>query len=460
MAQIVKFLFSYIQSLRLGDKLSPKKNPEIAWFYIFLPSFFFYLSFLLFYFNNKPKVGILQVQSPVFNTIFPKGSKPELLASNFKYVGGLAFLPEDGSGHSFLISDLIEDKIYKWEEGKGFFTIGKSSFANKIGCSLYQLYNQTYENSCSDLVYPGVSGFLEYNLPTSSMKKSYLATTSGDRSIILFGESNDKEGDKLYLLNQYKGKKFNTLSSLTFDSDGNLFFLDSLYGYSTKIKDNNNINNDNNNYNNIKIMNSSGLYMIKKDILNHIILHTEKIKTNTTGIITSLLKSSNFIKLINNDLDSNLNGLAFSPEFSKIYIGSNENNIPIIYSYDMNDNYLLNNKQILFNYHQIYIDTCKQYKLLTNLNDCNNITMINKILTDLDGNIYIGGSRGILVLNSKGDILGEIILPLQDIKNDNKILDISITDMIITSDGYLLFSTSSQVFRIRIKKKQSKSLKL
>lgn len=53
------------------------------------------------------------------------------------------------SHKSFLIwSDVKKNRIYRWEEGGGFFTIGKSVYMEESGC-------RGNETLCKSLIEPG-----------------------------------------------------------------------------------------------------------------------------------------------------------------------------------------------------------------------------------------------------------------------------------------------------------------
>lgn len=60
--------------------------------------------------------------------------------------------------HSFLLwSDVKKNRIYRWEEGGGLFTIGKSVYLEPSGC-------RSNETLCRSLIEPGACARKERGL--------------------------------------------------------------------------------------------------------------------------------------------------------------------------------------------------------------------------------------------------------------------------------------------------------
>jgi hypothetical protein len=58
---VVRFVVASVQSLDLEKRLSPRRNPEVGWFYVFLPAFVTYIMFLTKFLNARPEVGTIEV---------------------------------------------------------------------------------------------------------------------------------------------------------------------------------------------------------------------------------------------------------------------------------------------------------------------------------------------------------------------------------------------------------------
>ena len=125
---MIEGIKEFIVELDLKKKLSPWKNPNIAWFYIFFPSLIAYFMLMAQSLNAKPIIGSFDiVHLPQFNKIIPKNAELELLIDDVKWAEGPVWIEESSSGLGHLLfSDTIDNKIFKWEEGKGMFTIGKT----------------------------------------------------------------------------------------------------------------------------------------------------------------------------------------------------------------------------------------------------------------------------------------------------------------------------------------------
>ena len=71
-----------------------------------------------------------------------------------------------------LFSDVKKNRIWKWEEGNGLFTIGKSLFLGQSGC-------RTDADTCSRLIEPGM-----YSITYSAISAfSFFAIIGGRRGM-------------------------------------------------------------------------------------------------------------------------------------------------------------------------------------------------------------------------------------------------------------------------------------
>jgi hypothetical protein len=158
------------------NKFSPFHNRDIVWFYLFLPAVAIYFHRLHSYVNSKPSIGYLQTLDPSFSKYIYQQHGMEIIARNMSWSEGPLWIDNDALGY-LVYSDTIQNRIYRWEEGKGFFTVGKTLFMRNTGC----YSNLSY---CEDLSEPGSNGLVR--IPADPYDPSVLdliACQHGERSI-------------------------------------------------------------------------------------------------------------------------------------------------------------------------------------------------------------------------------------------------------------------------------------
>jgi gluconolactonase len=170
-----------------GSKLNPIKNRDITWFYLFLPVLVIYLSLLTDYINEKPVMGTVEVIQPkLFNPLIHKNAKMEIIATGMEWSEGPLWIDDGGLGY-LIYGDTILNRLFKWEEGKGMFTVGKTLLGQKTGCSA----NLTY---CSEMYEPGSNGLLR--LPPTDIAPTdldILVCQHGERAISIFRENGTRQ---------------------------------------------------------------------------------------------------------------------------------------------------------------------------------------------------------------------------------------------------------------------------
>ena len=117
-------MFDLLRELRLKDKLIPSRNPEGSWCCIFLPALIGYFMLLTKLLNTKPAIGSFEIVQPSFQKLlYPDVKSMELIASGMLWTEGPLYIDDENAGIKYLLySDTRENRIYRWEEGKGFFT--------------------------------------------------------------------------------------------------------------------------------------------------------------------------------------------------------------------------------------------------------------------------------------------------------------------------------------------------
>lgn len=189
--------------------MSPRQNEEIIWFYIFLPAAILYFVLLSQYLNEKPIVGSIEILNPLFKKFgIDSTAKIELIASGLSFSEGPLWMNDDSTPF-LLFSDVEQNRIYKWEEGKGMFTIGKTIYVEESGCQTNTTYCQTMDK-------PGSNGLLRRNDESHDI----IACSHGERSLILLREN----GTRSVVASHYKGARLNSPNDLIWSPEGHLYF--------------------------------------------------------------------------------------------------------------------------------------------------------------------------------------------------------------------------------------------
>ena len=308
-------VFEFVKSLELGKKLSPKENPDITWSYLFVVAFMSYFSLLSNHVGTHPVIGTIQrYNENKMNKIFASHAKVQMIYNNTNsngYSDGVLWIDDEdsGTGGFLLFNELNENKINRWDEGKGLFSIGKTIYADKVGCF-------SNDTSCQSLTYPGPNGVLRvpnnlYPLnPKVPNAISLLVCQHGERSVSLLHDN----GTQTIIASLFKGKRFNSPHDILMTPEGHLYFTDPPMGLYNK--------------NNNKIQNRElpfyGIYFIQNIHLG---------ESMRTGIPVA----SNDIKLVYKDMNRPT-GLAFSPDFSKLYVTNSDPLDSYIKTFQIKDN--------------------------------------------------------------------------------------------------------------------------
>ncbi len=123
-----------------------------------------------------------------------------------------------------LFSDTKTNKIYRWDEGKGLFTLGKTIFAERSGC-------YTNETHCNFYNEVGSNGLLQISIDSSYNTKNpsavdILLCQHGERAVGLLKDNMERS----LIATHYKSRRFNSPNDLVLSSEGNLYFTDPPYG--------------------------------------------------------------------------------------------------------------------------------------------------------------------------------------------------------------------------------------
>jgi gluconolactonase len=152
-------------------------------------------------------LGTIERLDPAFDKLIPKDALCEVLADGFSWAEGPVWVPRDGG--YLVFSDVIENTLWKWQEGKG-----KSVFLKPSG----------YSGKNDKLREPGANG------NTLDPQGRLVSCEHGNRRVARL----EKDGKKTTLADRFKGKRFNSPNDLAYKSNGDLYFTDPPYGLMVK----------------------------------------------------------------------------------------------------------------------------------------------------------------------------------------------------------------------------------
>lgn len=427
-------------------RLNPSKNGEVAWVWIFLPALFCYLSILQQFINSKPSTGSIEVFDASFEKIlYPSARKMEIISSGHIWTEGPAWMEDaDNSINYLLYSDTRQNRIFRWEEGKGLFTVGRTLYMDKSGCKNDPEY-------CEKMFEPGSNGILRLAGSRSAvasslgesagkMSSSSVAAASLDLLVCQHGERAISfirdNGTRTFIATHYKDRRFNSPNDLVWSPEGHLYFTDPPYGLFNLDKE---------------IVNQelafSGVYMIKAADVNEAI---------RTGVPTKN------IKLLDKRL-SRPNGIAFSPDFSKLYVSNSDPTNAFWKVYTMGDDGSVTAASTFFNATDMLVDLqqkqeqrIKQRQQHEAKDKKNSVSdgikdkdmdhmevygVPDGMKVDINGNLIASGPGGVLVISPTGKLIGRFRL------------DRPVSNVQFGGDGRLYFTASDQIIRVWINTK-------
>ena len=165
--------------------------------------------------TNFPVIGEVIRLDPALDQLIDKDAKIEVISSGFIWAEGPVWVPEKGHpfGGYILFSDIPNNRVVRWDEGKGAFTWLKPSGYTGPG---------EYGGE------PGSNGLI--------LDKSgrLISCEHGDRRLSVL----TKNGGKRTLVDNYQGKRLNSPNDLCLAKDGEtVYFTDPPYGLPEREKD-------------------------------------------------------------------------------------------------------------------------------------------------------------------------------------------------------------------------------
>jgi gluconolactonase len=301
-------------------------------------------------------IGTLEKMDPALDAIISPNAKAEILAEGFDWSEGPLWIEKI---NALIFSDVPQNKVYKWTAEKG-----KEVYLTPSG----------YTDSAKR------GGEMGSNGLTLDNNGNLVLCQHGNRQIARMTSGVDNPQPLFATLaGNFKGKKFNSPNDVVFNSKGEIFFTDPIYGLETQ----------------------SDTDPKKETPYNGVY----KVKTN--GEVVLLVDSI-----------TRPNGIAFTPDEKKLIIACSDPEKPNWYIYDIDENGAKNGR-IFY--------SCALEDKLPGLPD--------GLKIDKNGNIFASGPGGIRVFNPEGKMLGRLKL---DNPASNCALSPDQKTLYITNDMYVL----------------------
>jgi gluconolactonase len=160
----------------------------------------------------------------------------------------------------------------------------------------------------------------------------------------------ETDGSLTVLAERYRGKRLNSPNDLVYRSDGLLYFTDPPFGLHDK---------------NARELPFSGVFLF----------------------------SEGNLELLSDEL-SGPNGLTFSPEEKYLYVGDDNQGKPVIHRYEVNSDGTLSKGEVFFNAGSV-----------------TKAIGLDGMKSDMEGNLYVTATTGIIIISSIGKHLGTLQVP-------------------------------------------------
>jgi gluconolactonase len=281
----------------------------------------------------------------------------EILGEGFEWTEGPLWLVKE---NKLIFSDIPNNSVFEWTE--------------KGGIKLY-LKPAGYTRKQERGGETGSNGLL------LNSKNELVLCQHGDRRMAKMNAPLSKpKADFKTLVDNFEGKKLNSPNDAVFGNKGNLYFTDPPYGLEFNIDDP------------AKELDFQGVFKVDK-----------------TGKVTLLTKEL-----------SRPNGIAFSPDYKKLYVANSDPKKAIWMVYDLDEKGMLQNDKLFF-------DATDLTKTLKGLPD--------GMKVHKNGWIFATGPGGVLIFTPQGEHLGTI---MTNEATANCAFNTDYSELFITADDYLL----------------------
>jgi len=289
--------------------------------------------------NYEPELSNLpgiQILHDSLKNVINVDAQIEMLAEGFMWSEGPIWVEEY---QMLLFSDVPANIVYKWSEKEGL-----KEYLNPSG---YTGDGKVGEEALKE---KGANGLL------LTMDGKLILPQHGDRRVAMMDAPLDAPESKfITIADHYMGKKFNSPNDIVYHKNGDLYFTDPPYGLTDGFDDSPR-----------KELDFNGVYKIDKN-----------------GIVTLLDKEL-----------TRPNGIAFSPDFKKLYVANSDPKKAIWMVYDVDENGELSNGSVFFD---ATFMVGEKHKGLP-----------DGLKVDDHGNLFATGPGGILIFSADGHHLGTI----------------------------------------------------
>lgn len=345
------------------------------------------------YLNAKPEIGSYKIYHDSFKAVVK--SSIEVIATDMIWAEGPLWV-DDASKSSpvqyLLYSDTVQNRVLRYDEGKGFFSVGKTVRIPLSGCKVNA-------SECAQRYQVGSNGLARlYADPNAGA--DIVACQHGERAVTILYEN----GTRVFLATHYQGKRLNSPNDLAWSNQGHLYFTDPIYGLYDK------------NQESLvgQELAHSGVYMIHRDEIK---------KTLRTGQPTDNLQ------LLVDDLTLP-NGITFSPGFVRVFISNSDPSDAIWRVYDVMDDGSFQNGRVFFN--------------ATHLLAKGHQGMPDGMKVDSTGRLYASGPGGVLVFSPEGNLIGRLVT--------EKV----VSNVALAPNGMLYMTATDSILRVRLAAKPAK----
>ncbi|MCB0686093.1 MAG: SMP-30/gluconolactonase/LRE family protein [Saprospiraceae bacterium] len=277
-----------------------------------------------------PPFGNIERMDAALESLIPSTSSIEVLSEGYDWIEGPVWV---ASENMLLFSDIPKNSIFQWKEG--------------ADASLY-LKPSGYTGDNRREGEPGSNGLL------IDSENRLVLCQHGDRRIARMSSPvNNPQPQFETIVDNYQGKKLNSPNDATYSKSGDLYFTDPPYGLEGNMDDP------------TKEIPFQGVYRVKAG----------------TSVAELLIDSI-----------SRPNGIALSPDQSKLYVACSDPKKAVWYVYDLEANQPVNG-------HYFY--------------DVTNLVGSEKGLPDgmkvhSSGALFATGPGGVWIFNADGKVLGKI----------------------------------------------------
>ncbi|MDB4582963.1 SMP-30/gluconolactonase/LRE family protein [Draconibacterium sp.] len=306
--------------------------------------------------DTKPNSEII-VNNKLLNEILPQNTTVEILAEGFEWTEGPLWLEKE---NKLIFSDIPNNSVFEWSE--------------KGGIKLW-LKPAGYTGIIDREGEPGSNGLL------LSPEGKLVLCQHGDRRMAeMIADISSPKPNFKTLADGYQGKKFNSPNDAAFHKNGDLYFTDPPYGLELNMDDPS------------KELDFQGVYKLEQN-----------------GKVSLLTKEL-----------SRPNGIAFSPDYKKLYVANSDPQKAIWMVYDVDEKGVLMNGKVFF-------DVTDKVEKLKGLPD--------GMKVHPNGWVFATGPGGVLIFTPKGEHLGTIGT---DEATANCTFNADYSELFMTADDYLL----------------------